>query len=109
VGNCRCDLASHLAQARRTIHVVMAAMSSMAVIVISVFNIIVIAVLILRQTAQRLKVLQYEPRHHTEDRNQHKGDHGGDYLASIRVRTNSCRVQMVTIAISMTVFKSGRQ
>ena len=29
----------------------------------------------------------------------------GDYLASIRVRTNSCRVQMVTIAISMIIFK----
>ena len=46
-GNCRCDLASHLAQALRTIHVVMATMRAMAVIVISVFNIIVIAVLIL--------------------------------------------------------------
>ena len=54
----------------------MAAMSSMAVMVIKVFNIAVIAVLILRR-AGRLKVLQYEPRHHTEDRNQHKGDHGG--------------------------------
>ena len=104
MGNCRCDLASHLAHNRRTIHVVMAAMSSMAVIVISVFNIIVIAVLMLRR-AQRLKVLHDVPRHHTEDRNQHKGDHGGDYLASIRVRTNSCRVQMVTIAISMIIFK----
>jgi hypothetical protein len=77
VGNCRCDLASHLAQALRTIHVVMAAMSSMAVMVISVFNIIVIAVLILSQTAQRLKVLHDVPGHHTEDRNQHKGNHGG--------------------------------
>ena len=105
MGNCRCDLASHLAQALRTIHVVMAAMSSMAVIVISVFNIIVIAVLILRQTAQRLKVLQYEPRHHTEDHNQHKGNHWGDYLDSIRVRRNSSRVHITTKAISMTVFK----
>jgi hypothetical protein len=77
----------------------------MAVMVISVFNIIVIAVLILCQTAQRLKVPQYEPRHHTEEHNQHKGNHGGDYLASIRVRKNSSRVHIVTIAISMTVFK----
>ena len=36
-------------------------------------------------------------------------NHVGDYLDSIRVSKNSCRVQMVTIAISMTVFKSGRQ
>ncbi len=108
MGNCRCDFASHLAQALRTIHVVMAAMSSMAVIVISVFNIAVIAVLILCQTAQRLKVLHDVPRHHTEDHNQHSGNHG-DYRDSIRVRRNSCRVHMVTMAISMTVFKSGRQ
>jgi hypothetical protein len=83
---------------------VMAMMRAMAVMVISVFNIAVIAVLIL-WSAGRLKVLQDEPGHHTEDRNQHKGNHGGDYLASIRVRTNSCRVQMVTIAISMIIFK----
>ena len=102
MGNCRCDLASHLAQARRTIHVVMAAMSSMAVIVISVFNIIVIAVLILWR-AERLKVLHDVPRHHTEDRNQHKGDHG-DYLASIRVRRNSSTVHITTKAISIRIF-----
>ena len=47
VGNCRCDLASHLAQHRRTIQMVMLTMRAMAVIVISVFNIAVIAVLIL--------------------------------------------------------------
>ncbi len=104
MGNCRCDLASHLAQALRTIHVVMAQISSMAVMVMRVFNIAVIAVLILWR-AERLKVPEDEPRHHTEDRNQHKGNHRGDYLASIRVRTNSCRVQMVTIAISMIIFK----
>ena len=104
MGNCRCDFASHLAHDLRTIHVVMAMMRAMAVIVMSVFNIAVIAVFILRR-AGRLKVLHDVPGHHTEDRNQHKGDHGGDYLASIRVRTNSCRVQMVTIAISMIIFK----
>ena len=54
---------------------VMATMSSMAVIAISVFN-MMMTVLILRR-AERLKVLEDEPRHHTEDRNQHKGDHGG--------------------------------
>ena len=54
----------------------MAQIKSMAVIVMRVFNIAVIAVLILWR-AGRLKVLQYEPTHHTEDRNQHKGDHGG--------------------------------
>ena len=51
-------------------------MRAMAVIVISVFNIAVIAVLILRR-AQWLKVPEYHPRHHTEDHNQHKGNHGG--------------------------------
>jgi hypothetical protein len=56
---------------------VMAQIKAMAVMAIKVFNIIVIAVLILRQTAQRLKVLHDVPGHHTEDRNQHKGDHGG--------------------------------
>jgi len=54
----------------------MAMMRAMAVMAISVFNIAVIAVLILRR-AERLKVLEDEPGHHTEDRNQHKGDHGG--------------------------------
>ncbi len=54
---------------------VMAQMRAMAVMVMSVFN-MMMTVLILRR-AQRLKVPQYEPRHHTEDRNQHKGDHGG--------------------------------
>ena len=55
---------------------VMAQIKSMAVMAMRVFNIIVIAVLMLR-TAQRLKVPEYEPRHHTEDHNQHKGNHGG--------------------------------
>ena len=107
MGNCRCDLASHLAQARRTIHVVMAAMRAMAVMVIKVFNIIVIAVLILCRRAGRLEVLQYVPRHHTEEHNQHKGDqHGGDYLASMRVMTKLCTVTMVTMhmTVSMRVF-----
>ena len=76
MGNCRCDLASHLAQHLLTIHTVMAMMRAMAVIVISVFNIAVIAVLMLRR-ASRLKVPEDVPGHHTEDRNQHKGNHGG--------------------------------
>jgi len=42
VGNCRCDLASHLAQHLLTIHTVMAQISSMAVMVIKVFNIVAI-------------------------------------------------------------------
>ena len=104
MGNCRCDLASHLAHDLRTIQMVMLTMRAMAVIVMRVFNIAVIAVLILRR-AERLKVPEDVPGHHTEEHNQHKGNHGGDYLASIRVRTNSCRVQMVTIAISMIIFK----
>ncbi len=108
MGNCRCDLASHLAQALRTIHVVMAMMRAMAVMVMRVFNIAVIAVLILRR-AGRLKVLHDVPGHHTEDRNQHKGNHWGDYLASIRVSRNSSRVQITTIAISMMIFKSCRR
>ena len=33
-------------------------------------------VLMLRR-AQRLKVPEYQPRHHTDDHNQHKGNHGG--------------------------------
>ena len=53
----------------------MATMRAIAVMVISVFNIIVIAVLMLR-TAQRLKVPDDVPRHHTEEHNQHKGNHG---------------------------------
>jgi len=28
--------------------------------------------------ADRLKVPEYEPRHHTEDHDQHKDNHGGD-------------------------------
>ena len=76
MGNCRCDFASHLAHDRRTIQMVMAQMRAMAVMAISVFNIAVIAVLILWR-AERLKVLHDVPGHHTEDRNQHKGDHGG--------------------------------
>ena len=76
MGNCRCDLASHLAQDLRTIHMVMAQMRAMAVMVIRVFN-IVIAVLILWPTVERLEVSQDQPRHHTDDHNQHKGDHGG--------------------------------
>ena len=103
MGNCRCDLASHLAHDRRTIHTVMAQISSMAVMAMSVFSIAVIAVLILRR-AERLKVLHDVPGHHTEDRNQHKGNHWGDYLASIRVSRNSSRVQITTKAISMMIF-----
>ena len=103
MGNCRCDLASHLAQDLRTIQMVIAQIKAMAVMVISVFNIVVIALLICRR-AVRLKVLQYEPRHHTEDSNQHKGNHGGDYLASIRVSKNSSTVHITTKAISMMIF-----
>ena len=77
MGNCRCDLASHLAHDLRTIHVVMAQISSMAVMAIKVFNMIVIAVLILWPTVPRLEVPQDQPRHHTDDHNQHKGNHGG--------------------------------
>ena len=79
---------------------------AMATMAIKVFNIIVIAVLILRR-AQWLKVLQDEPRHHTEDRNQHKGNHGGDYLASMRVMMKLCTVTIVTmhIMVSIQVFK----
>ena len=106
MGNCRCDLASHLAHDLLTIHTVMAQIKSMAVMAMRVFNIIVIAVLILCRRAQRLKVLQDVPRHHTEEHNQHSDDHG-DYRDSIRVSTNSSRVQMVTrqITVSMKVFK----
>jgi hypothetical protein len=83
----------------------MAQMRAMAVMVMRVFNIAVIAVLIL-QRAERLKVPHDVPGHHTEDRNQHKGDHGGDYLASIRVMTKLCRVTMVTMhmMVSMMIF-----
>ena len=107
MGNCRCDLASQRAHDRRTIHVVMAQMRAMAVMAMRVFNIIVIAVLILCRSASRLKVPEYEPTHHTEEHNQHSGNHGGDYRASIRVSTNSSRVQMVTrqITVSIEVFK----
>jgi hypothetical protein len=87
---------------------VIAQINTMAVMAIKVFDIIVIAVLILGQTAQRLKVPHDVPRHHTEDHKQHKGDHWGDYLASIRVRRNSSRVHMVTIAISIRIFKLYR-
>jgi hypothetical protein len=44
---------------------------------------------------------------HSNKDDQQKFNHVGDYLDSIRVSKNSCRVHMVTIAISMTVFKSG--
>ena len=76
MGNCRCDLASHLAHDLLTIHVVMAQMRAMAVMAMRVFN-IVITVLIGR-TADRLKVSDDQPRHHTEEQHKHKGDqHGG--------------------------------
>ena len=78
MGNCRCDLASQRAQDLRTIHVVMAQMRAMAVMAMRVFNIIVIAVLILWPTVERLEVPQDQPRHHTEEQHKHKGDqHGG--------------------------------
>ena len=32
-------------------------------------------------------------------------NHVGDYLDSIRVSKNSCRVQITTMAISMMIFK----
>jgi hypothetical protein len=82
---------------------VMLTMRAMAVMAMRVFNIAVIAVLILWR-AGRLKVPHDVPGHHTEDRNQHKGDHGRDYLASIRVSRNSSTVQITTIAISMMIF-----
>ena len=44
---------------------------------------------------------------HSNKHNEQKFNHGWDYLDSIRVSKNSSRVHMVTIAISMTVFKSG--
>ena len=78
MGNCRCDLASHLAQDLRTIHVVMAQISSMAVMAIRVFNIIVIAVLILWQTVPRLEALSDDdPSHDKNKQHKHKGNHGG--------------------------------
>ena len=46
---------------------------------------------------------------HSNKHNEQKFNHVGDYLDSIRVSTNSCRVHMVTMAIGMTVFKMGRQ
>jgi hypothetical protein len=54
---------------------VMAQMRAMAVIVISVFNMGM--TVLIRQRIVRLKVLHDVPGHHTEDRNQHKGNHGG--------------------------------
>ena len=54
---------------------VMAQINSMAVIVISVFNMGM--TLLICRTAQRLKVPEYEPTHHTEEHNQHSGNHGG--------------------------------
>ena len=102
MGNCRCDLASHLAQHRRTIQMVMLTMRAMAVMVISVFNMGM--TLLIRQRIGRLKVLEDVPRHHTEDRNQHKGNHGRDYLDSIRVSKNSSTVHITTKAISMMIF-----
>ena len=79
MGNCRCDLASHLAHDLRTIHTVMAQMRAMAVMVIKVFNIIVIAVLILWQTVERLEALaDDDPAHDKNKQAQDKGDqHGG--------------------------------
>ena len=53
----------------------MAQISSMAVMAISVFNMGM--TVLIRQRIGRLKVPHDVPRHHTEDRNQHKGDHGG--------------------------------
>ena len=109
MGNCRCDLASHLAHDLLTIHTVMAQIKSMAVIVMSVFNIVVIALLICRR-AGRLKVLQDEPTHHTEEHNQHKGNHRGDYLASMRVMMKLCTVTIVTMhmMVSIRIFKCYR-
>ena len=106
MGNCRCDLASHLAQDLLTIHVVMAQMRAMAVMAMRVFNIIVIAVLILRR-AQWLKVPDDQPRHHTEEQHKHKDDQHGDYRASMRVMMKLCTVTIVTMhmMVSMEVFK----
>ena len=53
---------------------VMATMRAMATVAIKVFNIIRV---LIDQQVPRLKVLQYEPTHHTEDHNKHKGNHGG--------------------------------
>lgn len=53
---------------------VMATMRAMATVAIKVFNIIRV---LIDQQVPRLKVLQYEPTHHTEEHNQHSGNHGG--------------------------------
>ena len=83
MGNCRCDLASHLAQDLRTIHMVMAQMRAMAVMAMRVFNIIVIAVLILWQTVERLEALaDDDPSHDKNKQDKHKGDQHGVGLSS---------------------------
>ena len=46
----------------------------------------------------------YHAQAHNKD-DQQEFNHVGDYLDSIRVSKNSCRVHMVTIAISMMIFK----
>ena len=105
VGNCLCDLASHLAQHLRTIQMVMLTMRAMAVMAISVLDIIVIAVLILCQRASRQITM---PK--TAIRSMSRSSiMCGRCQRMIKVRKNSCRVHMVTMAISMTVFKMGRQ
>jgi uncharacterized membrane protein len=59
---------------------VMATMRAMAVMAMRVFDIIVIAVLILRR-AERLKVPEDVPGHHTEEHNQQEFNHVGSWLA----------------------------
>ena len=77
MGNCRCDLASHLAQDLLTTHMVMAQMRAMAVMVIKVFN-MMITVLILWQTVERLEALaDDDPSHDKNKQHKHKGNHGG--------------------------------
>ena len=57
---------------------VMAQMRAMAVMVIKVFNMILIAVLILWQTVERLEALaDDDPAHDKNKQDKHKGNHGG--------------------------------
>ena len=62
---------------------VMAQMRAMAVMAMRVFNIIVIAVLILWQTVERLEALaDDDPAHDKNKQDKHKGDQHGVGLSS---------------------------
>ena len=84
MGNCRCDLASHLAQHLRTIQMVIVQIKAMATMAIKVFNIIVIAVLILCQTVERLIVPAPDQPGHIEQAQENKEQHGVHRLVHTR-------------------------